>query len=119
MRHLANLFALLAVDADLRTNVALEVVREGLNLNVSVVHLAKQGFGDIEVNMSGGYDPTSTPRNAAVIRAQEAVYRRWGIDPILLPPGTVITFDDDAVVDTANDSIYLCVAYEAWGWVPA
>ena len=22
-------------------------------------HLAKRGFGDIEVNMSGGYDPTS------------------------------------------------------------
>ena len=60
-------------------------------------HLAKRGFGDIEVNMSGGYDPTSTPRNAAVIRAQEAVYRRWGIDPILLPrnagswPGYVFT----------------------------
>ena len=24
-------------------------------------HLAKRGFGDIEVNPSGGYDPTSTP----------------------------------------------------------
>ena len=23
-------------------------------------HLAKRGFGDIEVNMTGGYDPTST-----------------------------------------------------------
>ena len=60
-------------------------------------HLAKHGFGDIEVNMTGGYDPTSTPRNAAVIRAEEAVYRRSGIDPILLPrnagswPGYVFT----------------------------
>jgi len=60
-------------------------------------HLAKRGYGDIEVNMSGGYDPTSTPRNAAVIRAEEAVYRRAGIDPILLPrnagswPGYVFT----------------------------
>jgi len=59
-------------------------------------HLAKRGFGDIEVNMSGGYDPTSTPRDAMVIRAQEAVYRRR-IDPILLPrnagswPGYVFT----------------------------
>jgi acetylornithine deacetylase/succinyl-diaminopimelate desuccinylase-like protein len=60
-------------------------------------HLAKRGFGDIEVNMSGGYDPTSTPRNAAVIRAEEAVYHRAGIEPILLPrnagswPGYVFT----------------------------
>ncbi len=60
-------------------------------------HLAKRGFGDIEVNMTGGYDPTSTPRNAAVIRAQEAVYRRGKIEPILLPrnagswPGYVFT----------------------------
>ena len=27
-------------------------------------HLAKKGFGDIEVNMSGGYDPTNTPASA-------------------------------------------------------
>src|SRR5205807_4723845 len=27
-------------------------------------HLAKRGFGDIEVNMTGGYDPTSTSRDA-------------------------------------------------------
>src|SRR6266511_428919 len=62
-------------------------------------HLAKRGFGDIEVNMTGGYDPTSTPAGAAVIRAQEGVYRRSGIDPILLPrnagswPGYVFTGD--------------------------
>ncbi len=60
-------------------------------------HLAKRGFGDIEVNMTGGYDPTSTPRDAMVIRAQEAVYRRSRIEPILLPrnagswPGYVFT----------------------------
>ena len=27
-------------------------------------HLAKHGFGDIEVNMTGGYDPTSTSADA-------------------------------------------------------
>src|SRR5207248_1347649 len=60
-------------------------------------HLAKRGYGDIEVNMTGGYDPTSTPRDALVIRAQEAVYRRSRIEPILLPrnagswPGYVFT----------------------------
>jgi acetylornithine deacetylase/succinyl-diaminopimelate desuccinylase-like protein len=60
-------------------------------------HLAKHGFGDIEVNMTGGYDPTSTPADSALIRAQVAVYRRSGIDPIMLPrlagswPGYVFT----------------------------
>src|ERR1041384_4288563 len=62
-------------------------------------HLAKRGFGDIEVNMTGGYDPTSTPRDAAVIRAQQAVDRRSNVEPILLPrnagswPGYVFTGD--------------------------
>jgi acetylornithine deacetylase/succinyl-diaminopimelate desuccinylase-like protein len=60
-------------------------------------HLAKRGFGDIEVNMTGGYDPTSTSPDAALIRAEAAVYRRAGIDPILWPrnagswPGYVFT----------------------------
>ena len=62
-------------------------------------HLAKRGFGDIEVNMTGGYDPTSTPRDAMLIRVQEAVYRRSQIDPLILPrnagswPGYVFTGD--------------------------
>ncbi|MFN2477294.1 MAG: M20/M25/M40 family metallo-hydrolase, partial [Chthoniobacterales bacterium] len=43
-------------------------------------HLAKRGFGDIEVNMSGGYDPTSTSANSPLIQAQIAVLKRAGID---------------------------------------
>jgi acetylornithine deacetylase/succinyl-diaminopimelate desuccinylase-like protein len=60
-------------------------------------HLAKRGFGDIEVNPSGGYDPTSTEADAGVIRAAMAVYRRAQLDPILWPrnagsyPGYVFT----------------------------
>ena len=60
-------------------------------------HLAKRGFGDIEVNMTGGYDPNSTPADAGLIRAQITVYKRDGIDPIILPrsagswPGYVFT----------------------------
>jgi len=60
-------------------------------------HLEKRGFGDIEVNMTGGYDPTSTPADSAIIRAATAVYRRSGIDPIMWPrlagswPGYVFT----------------------------
>lgn len=60
-------------------------------------HLAKRGFGDIEVNPSGGYNPTSTSADAAVIRAQMSVYERLGLRPLLWPrnagsyPGFVFT----------------------------
>jgi len=60
-------------------------------------HLMKNGFGDIEVNMTGGYDPTTTPADAALVRAEHAVYKRNGIDPIVMPrlagswPGYVFT----------------------------
>ena len=62
-------------------------------------HLAKKGFGDIEAKMTGGYDPTGTPADAALIRAQQSTYRRAGLDPILWPrnagswPGFVFTGD--------------------------
>ena len=48
-------------------------------------HLAKRGFGDIEVNPSGGYDPTSTSADASLIRAATSVYKRAGLDPFLWP----------------------------------
>jgi acetylornithine deacetylase/succinyl-diaminopimelate desuccinylase-like protein len=48
-------------------------------------HLAKRGFGDIEVNMTGGYDPTSTPLDSGIVRASRAVYRRHDIDPVIMP----------------------------------
>jgi len=60
-------------------------------------HLAKQGYGDIEVNVSGGYDPTTTPADAALIRTMARVYEAEGIDPIFWPrrggswPGFVFT----------------------------
>jgi acetylornithine deacetylase/succinyl-diaminopimelate desuccinylase-like protein len=62
-------------------------------------HLAKRGFGDIEVNMTGGYDPNSTSADAPLIRAQVVFYHGKGIDPIVLPrsagswPGYVFTGD--------------------------
>ena len=60
-------------------------------------HLKKRGFGDIEVNPSGGYDPTGTSADSAIIRAQMSVYKRAGLDPLLWPrnagsyPGYVFT----------------------------
>ena len=60
-------------------------------------HLAKRGFGDIEVKPSGGYDPTSTAADAPIIKAMISVLKRGGIDPVVLPrlagsyPGYVFT----------------------------
>jgi acetylornithine deacetylase/succinyl-diaminopimelate desuccinylase-like protein len=60
-------------------------------------HLAKRGFGDIDVNMTGGYDPTTTPANAPLIQSQIAVLKAAGIDPVMWPwnagsyPGYVFT----------------------------
>ncbi len=48
-------------------------------------HLAKRGFSDIEVNMTGGYDPTSTSKDSPLIQAQLATYKKSGIDPLFWP----------------------------------
>jgi acetylornithine deacetylase/succinyl-diaminopimelate desuccinylase-like protein len=50
-------------------------------------HLAKNGFADIEVNMSGGYDPNQTDPNSKFIQTQLATYRALGLDPMLWPRG--------------------------------
>jgi acetylornithine deacetylase/succinyl-diaminopimelate desuccinylase-like protein len=60
-------------------------------------HLAKRGFGDIEVNVSGGYEATSTSAQAPLIQAQVSVLEGAGIHPVLWPrnagsyPGYVFT----------------------------
>jgi acetylornithine deacetylase/succinyl-diaminopimelate desuccinylase-like protein len=61
-------------------------------------HLAKRGFSDIDVNMTGGYDPNSTRVDTGLIKAQIAVLKDLhGVDPIILPrsagswPGYVFT----------------------------
>lgn len=60
-------------------------------------HLAKRGFGDIEVNVTGGYDPTGTSADAPLIQAQLATLKRLGLEPLLWPraagsyPGYVFT----------------------------
>ena len=60
-------------------------------------HLASHGFGDIEVNVTGGYDPTSTAASTRLVQAQVAVLKRAGIDPVMWPrnagsyPGYVFT----------------------------
>ena len=60
-------------------------------------HLAKRGYGDIAVVMTGGYNPTQTPASAPLIQAQVSVLKSVGIDPVLWPwlagsyPGFIFT----------------------------
>src|SRR5215470_11272972 len=53
-------------------------------------HLAKHGFGDIEVNMSGGYDPTQTDPDSKFFKAVVATFTRLGTSPLVWPrsPGS-------------------------------
>ena len=66
-------------------------------LELLKAHLAKHGFGDIEVNMSGGYDPTQTDPDAKLVKAMVATYKKTGIEPLLWPrlagswPGVTFT----------------------------
>jgi acetylornithine deacetylase/succinyl-diaminopimelate desuccinylase-like protein len=66
-------------------------------LELLKAHLAKHGFGDIEVNMTGGYDPTQTDPDSKLIKAQIATYRTLGVEPLLWPrlagswPGVTFT----------------------------
>jgi acetylornithine deacetylase/succinyl-diaminopimelate desuccinylase-like protein len=60
-------------------------------------HLAKRGYGDIEVRVSGGYDATSTRADAPLVQAQVSTLKRLGVDPAFWPrnagsyPGFVFT----------------------------
>jgi acetylornithine deacetylase/succinyl-diaminopimelate desuccinylase-like protein len=60
-------------------------------------YLQKKGFGDVEVNMSGGYDPNQTSPDAKLIQAQVATYKKLGQDPLMWPrsagswPGYIFT----------------------------
>jgi acetylornithine deacetylase/succinyl-diaminopimelate desuccinylase-like protein len=66
-------------------------------LGLIKAHLAKHGFGDLDVNMTGGYDPTETPADARLVKAMVTTYQKAGLDPLLWPrlagswPGVIFT----------------------------
>jgi acetylornithine deacetylase/succinyl-diaminopimelate desuccinylase-like protein len=84
--------AVAKIDLRLVPDMKLEAAAAALK-----AHLAKRGFGDIEVKVTGGYDPTSTVATAPLIQSQVTVLKRAGIDPVLWPrnagsyPGYVFT----------------------------
>ena len=53
-------------------------------------HLAKHGFGDIEVNMSGGYDPTQTDPDSKFFKTVVSTFTKLGTTPLVTPrsPGS-------------------------------
>jgi acetylornithine deacetylase/succinyl-diaminopimelate desuccinylase-like protein len=53
-------------------------------------HLAKHGFGDIEVNMSGGYNPTQTDPDSKYFKAVVSTFTKMGETPLVVPrsPGS-------------------------------
>ena len=60
-------------------------------------HLAKRGFSDIIVNVSGGYGPTETDENSLLVQSQIATLKRAGVPYTLSPrlagswPGVIFT----------------------------
>jgi acetylornithine deacetylase/succinyl-diaminopimelate desuccinylase-like protein len=62
-----------------------------------LAHLQKRGYGDIEVKVTGGYDPTQTDENSSLIKASMAVYKSEGLPVSLSPrlagswPGCIFT----------------------------
>jgi len=60
-------------------------------------HLDAHGFPDVEVNVSGGYDPTETDEKSRLIQTELATYERAGIQATLNPrlagswPGATFT----------------------------
>ena len=48
-------------------------------------HLAKRGFGDIIVNVSGGYSPTQTDENSVLVQSQIATLKKANVEYSLNP----------------------------------
>jgi acetylornithine deacetylase/succinyl-diaminopimelate desuccinylase-like protein len=59
--------------------------------------LERRGYGDIAIDFTGGYSPTTTEADSALIQAQIAVLQRNGISAVLWPrlagsyPGYIFT----------------------------
>lgn len=48
-------------------------------------HLAKRGFDDVKVVVSGGYGPNQTDENSPFVQAQKRVLEKAGVDYALVP----------------------------------
>lgn len=48
-------------------------------------HLQRRGFGDLGIDVSAAYDPTSTPLDSRLVQGSIATYRSLGIDAGVTP----------------------------------
>src|SRR5690606_12775268 len=60
-------------------------------------HLAKRGFDDIEIKVTGQYDPTETSETSGLVRAEQVMLERMGSEHTITPriagsyPGYIYT----------------------------
>lgn len=60
-------------------------------------HLDRRGFSDVEIHVSGAYDPTETAEDSRIVQAALAAYRAAGVPVTLSPrlagswPGSMFT----------------------------
>jgi acetylornithine deacetylase/succinyl-diaminopimelate desuccinylase-like protein len=72
--------AVAKLDCRLVPNMTFEEAKRKLR-----AHLDKHGFADIEMDVTGGYDPTQTDENSTFIQAQVATYKALGINVTFSP----------------------------------
>jgi acetylornithine deacetylase/succinyl-diaminopimelate desuccinylase-like protein len=48
-------------------------------------HLARKGFGDLEVRYLEGYPPSQTSVRTPLVQSAIGVYRKWGVEPEVWP----------------------------------
>jgi acetylornithine deacetylase/succinyl-diaminopimelate desuccinylase-like protein len=72
--------AVAKLDCRLVPNMTFEEAKRKLR-----AHLDKHGFADIEMDVTGGYDPTETDENSTFIQAQVATYKALGINVTFSP----------------------------------
>jgi acetylornithine deacetylase/succinyl-diaminopimelate desuccinylase-like protein len=72
--------AVAKIDCRLVPDMTIEEAKRKLR-----AHLDKRGFTDIEINVTGGYDPTQTDETSRLVQAQIATYKALGLEPSINP----------------------------------
>jgi len=83
-------------EAKLDLRLVPDMTREDAEAKLKA-HLAKRGFSDIIVNVSGGYSPTETDENSILVTSQKAALKNAGVEYAINPrqagswPGVTFT----------------------------
>ena len=68
-------------------------------------HLAKRGFDDVQVTISGGYGPNETDEDSTLIRAQKKLFEQSGIPYSITPRNAVaVSFGWESSSDLSSDN---------------